>query len=234
MKEITLEVTKRDKKGKGVARKLRAADKIPAVVYGRGHDPVKLDIDYDHFHLTYHALRGENALINLTINGQPSENKALIRDIQHDPVHGDIMHIDFQYILMNEKIRMSVPVKLIGTAAGVKNFSGVLQWTYRDLDILAYPHDVPDHIEVNVEELNIGDAVHIKDLNYPNLDFVVDDEETIISVIAPKVTKLPAAGEEEGEEEGAAEAPAEEEEKEPEVISEKKAEGRQTDKGKSE
>lgn len=232
MKEIALEATKRDDRGKGVARKLRSANKIPAVVYGKGHDPIPLDIDYDHFHLTYHGLQGENALVNLKIDGKASESKAMIRDIQHDPVLGDILHIDFQYILMNEKIRMSVPVKLNGTAAGVKNLSGILQWVYRELEVLAFPHDIPESIEVNIENLNIGDAIHVGELDYPNLNFVSDADETIVSVIAPKVTKLTAASEEEGEEESAEEAPAEEEEKEPEVISEKKAEERKAEKEK--
>ena len=96
MKEITLEVSSRKDAGKGVARKLRAANKIPAVVYGKGHDPISLEIDYDHFHTKYHGLRGENALVNLMIDSKPVDSKAMIRDMQHDPVLGDILHIDLQ------------------------------------------------------------------------------------------------------------------------------------------
>ena len=230
MKEITLEVSKRSDTGKGVARKLRAAKRIPAVAYGKQSEPMPLDIEYDHFHQTMHALHGENALINLTIDGQSVADKALIRDIQHDPVYGDILHIDFQYIKTNEKIRMSVPVKLTGTSIGVKNYSGVLQWKHRDLELLAMPNDIPEYVEINIEDLNIGDAVHASDLDYPNVEFIVTEAETIVSVIAPKVTKLSTTAVEGEEGAEVAEAPAEGESQEPEVISEKKAEERQSGK----
>lgn len=231
MKEITLEVSSRTDTGKGVARKLRAAKKIPAVVYGRERTPQALVLDYGHFHTNYHSLHGENALVNLNIDGKASESKALIRDMQHDPVYGDILHIDFQYIQMDEKIRMSVPVKLIGTAIGVKTFSGVLQWTYRDLNIMALPSKVPQSIDINIEELNIGDAIHIKNLVYQDIEFIDEESETIVSVIAPKIVKVVAAAE---SEEGVEEAPATEEQAEPEVISEKKAEERKAEKSKKE
>lgn len=232
MKEITLDVTSRKDIGKGVARKLRAAKQIPAVVYGKEKDPQPLVLDYNHFHATYHSLHGENALVNLNIDGKAVDSKALIRDMQHDPVHGDILHIDFQYIQMNEKIRMSVPVKLIGTAIGVKTYSGVLQWVFRDLDIMALPDKVPQSIDINIEELNIGDAVHIKDLDYPEIEFLDDEHETVVSVIAPKIAKVSTTAEgEEGE--AVEEAPAEgEQQAEPEVISEKKAEERKAEKSK--
>lgn len=231
MKEVTLEVKKRDDHGKGVARKLRAAGKIPAVAYGKDHDPVPLDIEYEHFHKTMRELQGENAVYNLNINGQTDQDKALIRDIQRDPVHGDILHIDFQYIKMNENIRISVPVKLIGTSIGVKNNSGVLQWKHRTLEVTALPQNIPDSIDIEISQMNIGDAIHASDLDYPNLEFVVSDRETLVSVMAPKVSKLPSAGVEGEEgEEGAEEAAVTEESAEPEVISEKKTEERQAEK----
>lgn len=237
MKEITLEVSSRNDAGKGVARKLRAANKIPAVVYGKGHDSVSLEIDYDHFHTQYHGLQGENALVNLMIDSKPVDSKAMIRDMQHDPVLGDILHIDFQYIKMDQKINIPVKVKLIGIAEGVKSFGGVLQWTHRELDVLALPTQLPESIDINIEELNIGDAIHISDLDYPDLEFVNSEAETVVSVIAPKVVKEVATTEEgeEGEEVEEEAAPAEgEEQAEPEVISEKKAEERQAGKDKKE
>ncbi len=233
MKEITLEVNKRDDHGKGVARKLRAAGRIPAVAYGKDHDPIPLDIEYEQFRQTMRSLQGENALYNLSINGQTHEDKALIRDVQRDPILGSVLHIDFQYIKMNEKIRMSVPVKLQGTSIGVKNNSGVLQWKHRTMELTALPQHIPESIDINIEELNIGDAVHAGDLDYPDVEFVVGEMETLVSVMAPKVSKLPSTGAE-GEEgvEGVEEVAETEESAEPEVISEKKAEDRQSDKDK--
>jgi large subunit ribosomal protein L25 len=233
MKEITLEVSSRETSGKGVARKLRAIDKIPAVVYGKDIEPKSLVIDYDHFHAKYHNVHGENILVNLKIDDQISQNKALIRDMQHDPVYGGILHIDFQYIQMNQKIHMPVQVKLFGIADGVKTFGGVLQWTHRELDVLALPQDLPESIDINIEEMNIGDAIHIKDLDYPNLEFLGKATETIVSVIAPKLVKevtVSAEGEEGAEAIEA--APAEDSKAEPEVISEKKAAERHAGKDK--
>jgi large subunit ribosomal protein L25 len=176
-------------------------------------------------------VRGENILVNLKIDERISENKALIRDIQHDPVHGNILHIDFQYIQMNQKIHMPVQVKLNGIANGVKTFGGVLQWTHRELDVLALPQDLPESIDINIEELNIGDAIHIRDLDYPKLEFLGKATETIVSVIAPKLVKEVATGAE-GEEgaEVVEAAPADDTKAEPEVISEKKAAERQAGK----
>jgi len=230
MKEIFMEATTRTASGKGVARKLRAAKKIPAVVYGRGEQPLSLEINYNHFHAVYHGLHGENALINLQIDGKPSEKKAVIRDIQHDPVEGDILHIDFQHISMDQKIRLSVPVRLIGTADGVKNFSGILQWTFRDLEVLCYPDKIPESITINIEPLNIGDAVHVKDLSYPDVEFLDDEHETIVNVIAPKIVATTVEAGAEGE--AVAEAAPAATEAEPEIISEKKAEERQAEKAK--
>lgn len=235
MKEITLEVNKRDDHGKGVARKLRAAGRIPAVAYGKEHDPIPLDIEYEQFRQTVRTLQGENALYNLNINGQTDEDKALIRDIQRDPVHGSVLHIDFQYIKMDENIRMSVPVKLHGTSIGVKNTSGVLQWKHRALDLTALPHHIPDSIDIDISELNIGDAIHASDLEYPKVNFAVNEMETIVSIIAPKVSQISETEEGEEGEEGAegAEAVVETDEAaEPEVISEKKAGDRKADKNK--
>jgi large subunit ribosomal protein L25 len=233
MKEITLEVSSRQNGGKGVARKLRAANRIPAIIYGKEHDPRPIDFDYENFHMKYHNLHGENALINLVVDGQAIENKALIRDMQHDPVDGDLLHIDFQLIQMNEKIRMSIPVKLTGTSIGVKNYNGVLQWTYRDLTVHALPQDMPEHIEINIEEMNIGDAIHVGDLKYENVEFVEEESEPVVSVIAPKLAKVSTTTE--GGEAGETEAVSTgEEQAEPEVIAEKKAEDRKADKGKKE
>lgn len=237
MKEVTLEVNKRDDQGKGVARKLRAAGKIPAVAYGKALDPTPLDLEYESWRKINRELQGENALYNLSVNGQTSDDKALIRDIQRDPIDGKVLHIDFQYVKMNERIRMSIPVKLIGSSIGVKTNSGVLQWKHRSLEVTAFPKDFPDSIDIEISEMNIGDAVHAGDLEYPDLEFVVGEMETLVSVMAPKVSKLPETeveGEEgeEGEEGAEAAAPAEEGAAEPEVISEKKAEERQADKGK--
>ncbi len=233
MKEITIEADSRVGSGKGVARKLRMAKKIPAVVYGRGDEPQALAIDYAGFHKVYHSLHGENAIINLQIDGKASDKKALIRDIQYDPVDGNIMHIDFQRISMDQKIRLNVAVRLVGTAIGVKASGGILQWSIRDLEVSCLPANIPEAIEINIESLDIHDSIKVKDLNVPNIEFLDDPEETIVNVVPPALVKEEAPAAVEGE---AAAAPAEtkpEEPAEPEVISEKKAEERRAEKEKA-
>ncbi|MCD6162357.1 MAG: 50S ribosomal protein L25 [candidate division Zixibacteria bacterium] len=231
MKEVVIEAAARTKAGKGVARKLRASKMIPAVVYGKGEEPKPLEVDLEHFHQIYHELHGENALINLKIDGQKSEKKALIRDMQHDPVYGDLLHVDFQNISMDQNIRLSIPVHLSGTAQGVKTYSGILQWSIRELDVLSLPANLPDYINIAIDDLNIGDSIHVKDLDYPDIEFLKDKNETIVSVIAPTVVQVEAEEDEEGEEVEEA-APSTDEQAEPEVISEKKAEERKADKEK--
>jgi large subunit ribosomal protein L25 len=233
MKEIVIEASAREKSGKGVARKLRAANRIPAVVYGKAEPPQSLEIDYVHFHKLHHALHGENALINLKINGQVADKKALIRDIQYDPILGDILHIDFQRISMDQKIRVSINVHIHGTPKGVKTSGGIMQWSLRSLEVMCLPTDIPESIDINVDELDIHDGVKVRDLNYPNLDFANEPEETIVNVIPPALVKeeTPAATAE-GEVAATTEAKAEEA-AEPEVISEKKTEERRAEKEKT-
>lgn len=234
MKEIVIEAASRTNSGKGVARKLRAAQKIPAVVYGQAESPQSLEIDYMHFHKLHHALHGENALINLKIDGKVADKKTLIRDIQYDPILGDILHIDFQRISMDEKIRVSINVRVHGVPKGVKTSGGIMQWSLRNLEVMCLPADIPESIDINVEELDIHDGIKVRDLSYPNLDFANDPEETIVNVIPPALVKeeTPAAT---AEGEAAAEATEAkpEEAAEPEVISEKKTEERRAEKEKS-
>ena len=235
MKEILIEAASRQTSGKGVARKLRAVKKIPAVVYGKAEPPRSLEIEYVHFHKLFHALHGENALINLKIDGQISDKKALIRDIQYNPIAGDIMHIDFQRISMDQKIRVSIQVRVHGVPKGVKASGGIMQWSLRELEVLCLPTNIPESIDITVDELDIHDAIHVRDLNYPNVEFANDPDETIVNVIPPALVKeeAPAAAVEGEAVEGAAEEAKPEEPAEPEVISEKKAEERRAEKEKS-
>ncbi|OQX91822.1 MAG: hypothetical protein B6D58_06120 [candidate division Zixibacteria bacterium 4484_95] len=233
MKEVLIEAVSRTKSGKEVARKLRAAQKIPAVVYGKDQKPIALEIDYQHFHTIYHGLHGENVLVNLKIDGKLSDKKSLIRDIQYDPVFGNIIHIDFQNISMEQKIHLSVLVRLHGTAIGVKSYGGILQWSLRELEVSCLPDSIPEAIDINIDNLNIHDSIRVKDIDLPGIEFLDDPDKTIVNVIPPVLVKETVT---ETAEEGEI-APEEakiDEEAEPEVISEKKTEERKTEKGKKE
>jgi len=236
MREITLEARTRKDAGKGVARKLRAAGKIPAVVYGKGEEPVVIELEYEDFHNAMRGISGENLLINLSVDGTTTGKKALIRDVQRDPVDGSLLHIDFMHISMTEKIRVEVPIVLEGTPVGVKDFGGIISWVIRHVEISCLPTDIPEKITFDVSEMKIHDSIHIKDFQLENVEILENPEQTVASIVPPTVIKeevVAAEGEEAEVAEGEA-APAAEEEGEPEVIAEKKAEDRQAEKGKAE
>jgi large subunit ribosomal protein L25 len=231
MKEVTLKVYARTDTGKGVARKLRSNGKLPAVIYGQDEEPVAVDLEHHKLAATMRKAEGEKLLINLNIDGKESEKKALIKEIQRDPVSGKMLHIDFQHISMDAKIKIEVPVKIEGVADGVKNQGGIMSWNIRKVMVQCLPADIPDKITLDVSHMTIHDSIHVKDLEAGNIEIMDDPEETIVSIVPPTIVKEPVAAEEgeEGEEgeEAPEAAPEQEEAAEPEVISEKKAEERQ-------
>ena len=237
MKEVTIEVISRRDSGKGVARKMRAAGKIPGVVYGKGEDSLAIEMDHAHFHAVMRKNAGENPLINLIIDGKGSDKMALIRDMQRDPIDGELIHIDFQHISLTEKIRVRVPLQLEGVPDGVKNFGGIVNWMVRDVEVSCLPRDIPEKFVVDITNLKIHESLHVKNLVLENGEILASPEETIVSVVPPTIIKeaTPAPGAEgEAAAAAAAAAPAEGEEGagEPEVISEKKTEERKAEREK--
>jgi large subunit ribosomal protein L25 len=229
MKEVTLKVHARTDTGKGVARKLRANGKLPAVIYGHNEEPLPIELEQHNLTATMRQAEGEKLLINLNVDGKDSEKKALIKDIQRDPVSSKILHIDFQHISMDAKIKIEVPVKIEGLADGVKNMGGIMSWNIRKIMVQCLPADIPDKITLDVTEMKIHDSIHVKEITAGNYEIMDDPEETIVSIIPPTIIKEEAVTAEEGEEgeEAPEAAPEQEEAAEPEVISEKKAEERQ-------
>jgi large subunit ribosomal protein L25 len=236
MKEITFEVTSRHKKGKGVARKLRAGGTIPGVIYGKGESPVPIEINYNQFVTTMRKAGGENLLINLSVDGKESPKKALLREVQRDPINGKPLHLDFQHISLTEKIHIQVPIVLEGTPEGVKNLGGIMSWVVRHVEVSCLPTDIPDKITVDVSALKLHESIHVKELNIVGAEILSDPDETIVTVVPPTITKEETPAPAEGEAAAAAEAitPEGEEPTEPEVISEKKAEERRAEKEKAE
>lgn len=229
MKEVTLEATSRTDSGKGVARKLRSGGRIPGVVYGREEKPLAIELSYDSFHIAMKGVGGENLLINLHIDGKKTAKKAIIKDLQRDPVDGKLLHIDFMHISMTEEIKVTIPVVLEGTPDGVKNFGGIMSWVIRNVEVSCLPKNIPDKITLDVSNLKIHDSIHVRDIQIENVEILENPDQTIVSIVPPTVVKeeVPVT---EGEEAEAAAAPTEEG-GEPEVISEKKAQERQAEKG---
>jgi large subunit ribosomal protein L25 len=189
MAEVTLEVLNRDDAGKGVARKLRAEGKIPAVVYGGHRDPAKISVDRKSVsELISKSEHGVRSIFLLKMSGTDQQRHAMIKDMTVDPISRRVTHIDFVRVIMDELVRVTIPVHITGTAKGVKNSGGILDFQARELHIECLPNAIPDSIDVDVSALDIHEYVRISDLKLPDGVKVFDDaDRVIVGVTQPKV-----------------------------------------------
>ena len=213
--ETKLTAERRSDAGKGVARKLRAAGKIPAVLYGQGLDTTPLTVESRDLTHLLHGSAGSNVLVDLVVDGET--HLAIPREIQRDHIHARFVHVDFLAVSRTQTITVSVPVHETGEAAGVKE-GGVVEHHLREVQIECLPQDVPDEILVDITPLELGDMVHVSDLVPPNgVTILTNPEDAVLSVVTPAALRVEAdltvPGEEVAEvpveEEAAAEAPAE-------------------------
>ena len=212
-KQVKLKVEPRTNVGRSAVRKLRARGLIPAVIYGGANKPQPLQVTARDINAMMSQASGENVLVELEIAGEGSSRTALVQEVQHSPVGGEIRHVDFHAISMDEMIQAEVPLEPTGIPIGVKTFGGLLEQSLRALAIECLPGDLPDRITADVSQLNIGDSIHVRDIQFPSgVTPKVQPDLTAFSVVAPVVEEAPVVAE--------AEAAAG-----PEVITEKKAEG---------
>ncbi len=214
MAEATLQVQTRENKGKQAAKHMRKESLVPGVLYGPGEKPSLLTIKYKELFALLHSF-GRNVVVDIVQEGVKKKTKAFIFEIQHDPLSGDIIHIDFKHISLTEKINAAVPIYLEGVPEGVKNEGGMIDLAKHTLEIRCLPADIPARITIDVSSLHIGDIIHVSDLEKGNFEFVSDPGSTVVHVIAPKIVL------EEEEEEEVLEGEEVEEQKEPEVIGQK-------------
>jgi large subunit ribosomal protein L25 len=213
-KQVKLKAEHRKAIGRSAARKLKARGFIPAIVYGGRNKPQPLQVSAREVNAMLSHASGENILVELEIEGEEPNRSALVQEIQHSPVGGDILHIDFHAISMDEKIHAEVPLEALGVATGVKNFGGLLEQSLRTLSVECLPRDLPDRITVDVSNLNIGDSIHVRDIQMPSgVTPKAQLDLTAFSVVAPAVEEEPVPVAAEGAAAG------------PEVITEKKPEG---------
>jgi large subunit ribosomal protein L25 len=185
MERITIQAYRRETTGKGAARSLRRKGELPAVIYRAGiSEPIK--VPGKEFLKLLKKTRGENILVNLQF---PDGNRlAVIKDYQIDPVTGELLHTDFQEVLLTEKIRVKVKVITTGTPKGVKEQGGILQHGLREIEIEALPDRIPGHIEVDVSSLSVGQSIHVSDLKLEEgIKVLTEPEEVIATVTAPVV-----------------------------------------------
>lgn len=212
-KQVKLTAQHRTHAGRIAVNKLKKQGIIPAVIYGAKNEPQNLQISARDINTLLSHASGENILVDLEIvkGEEKATRMALIQEVQHHPLGGQVLHVDFHAISMDEKIQADVPVDPVGEATGVKNYGGILEQNMRSLEIECLPRDLPEIISVDVSHLNIGDSIHVKDIKMPEGVTVTEDADlTVFRVSAPAVEEEPVA---------AAEAPTS-----PEVIKEKKVE----------
>ncbi len=220
MSEATIEVRAREETGKGANRRLRREGWIPAVVYGGGKDSVAIKVERKSFLDLLRSTGSENAVFLLELAGTGKQRHTMIREIDSDPITRRVKHVDFLRVLMDETVRVNVQVDLIGLPEGVKNHGGVLDFITREVSIECLPGLIPQHLELDVSALEIGDHLEAGDLELPKgVELLEEVERVILSIAAPRVEE-----EEEEEEELLLEMPS----AEPEVI------GRGTDEDESE
>jgi large subunit ribosomal protein L25 len=219
--DATLDAVKRNTKGKNEARRLRAAGRIPAVLYGaqKAGDPPapeQVAVDPKPFMRILHSASGLNTLITLKVQGG-SDARVLVKNVQLDPITHKPLHADFYRVNMDRKLQVTVPVVLRGEARGVKQDGGVLDFVHREIELEVLPANIPDAIEVDVTNLGIGDSVHVRDLAADaSWTPVSDPDMMIVHVVVIKVAEETAAAA--GAEGAAAAAPAAGAASEPEVI----------------
>ncbi len=204
---------------KNHARRVRVEGKIPAVVYGAGQDAVAVSVDPKVVTRILHSEAGHNTIFDLNVEGSALV-KAMIVDWQHEPIKGKLLHIDFKRIAMDKAMRVSVPVLLSGIPVGVKNSGGILDQVMREVEVECLPSDIPDHLDIDVSDLELYGAIHISDLPHSgSLKFLGDEnalvahvtivkEEVVEEVAAPAAAEPEVAKKGKGDAAAAAAAPA--------------------------
>ncbi len=180
MAEVTLEVARREKSGKEIAKKLRAAGKVPAVVYGGHREPVAIEVDRKAVsELIQKSQHGVRSIFLLKMSGTDQQRHAMIKDIQIDPISRRMTHIDFVRVVMDEVVRVTVPIRISGTAIGVKE-GGILDWQVRDLHVECLPNAIPDKVDIDVTPLGNHDYYRVSDLKLPEGVKVLEDLERVV------------------------------------------------------
>jgi len=188
MAMISLEAARRADVGKGVARKLRAGGRVPAVYYGRGEDSIPLTVSLKDLEQVIESAEGSNVIVDLKVPGDAAKDrKALIREIQRDPVAGSILHLDLQHISLTERITVEVPIVLVGVPLGVKDAGGILEHLLREVEVECLPTDIPSKLEVDVSALQIGDTLHVSDIKVERAEILTEADRAIAAVVPPTV-----------------------------------------------
>jgi large subunit ribosomal protein L25 len=189
-KQVKLTAERRTAIGRSAVRKLKASGSVPAVMYGSKDKPEALQVSKRDINALLSHAAGENILVELEIAGK--SRLALVQEVQHAPLGGAVLHVDFHVVSQDEVIQADVPLEAMGIANGVKNMGGLLEQNLRSLAIECLPRDLPDMIRVDVSALNIGDSIHVREIQLPSgVSTRIQPELTAFSVLAPTVEEEP-------------------------------------------
>jgi large subunit ribosomal protein L25 len=193
MPEVVSAKPRVGKFNKNAARRVRVAGKIPAVLYGAGADPVAVEVDPKQISRILYSETGHNTIFDVDL-GDASAVKAMIVDWQREPIKDMLIHIDLKRIAMDKTLKVSVRVKLMGTPVGVKTAGGILDQVLREVEVECLPADIPNHIDVDVSNLNLYDVVRVSDLPHSDKIKYLDAEDaTVAHVITIREEAAPAA-----------------------------------------
>jgi large subunit ribosomal protein L25 len=195
MKSVPLKAYPRTQTRHGQVKQLRATGRVPAVIYGRQAKPQNLEVNAREFgDLINHSV-SENLLVDLSVeNDARAKRLALVQEIQHHPIDGKVLHVDFHEVSESEKVTVQVPVETVGEASGVKNSGGILEHVLFKLKVRCLPKDLPEQIAIDVTALEIGKAIHISDIKPPEgVEILGDKHITVVSVAQPRAEEEPTA-----------------------------------------
>lgn len=187
MKSVALNAYPRSLTRRPGAKRLRVASRIPAVIYGRQTQPLNLELKMKDFEDLLHRSASETILVDLAIDGQDATKRlALVQAIQHHPLSGSVMHVDFHQVAEDEKVTVTLPVESVGLAVGVKTNGGILEHVLFKIKLRGLPKDLPEVIEVDVTNLDVGQAIHLGEIQLPpGVDAIGDKGIPVIAVAAP-------------------------------------------------
>jgi large subunit ribosomal protein L25 len=206
MATVKLSVKLRTDLGKQGAKRTRAGGAVPAMLYGERLENRALSIDGHDLRVALSTRSGRNVILVLNVEGENGETRAVIRDMDRDPVTRGVLHVDLQRISENRPVVMHVPVVLVGESMAVKEGRGILDHTMRELEVKCLPRDIPEHIEVDVSALEVRHAIHVRDIVVDRIELLDNPERPVVEVLQPTIFREPVEAVPEGE---AAEVPAE-------------------------
>ncbi|MFH1865429.1 MAG: 50S ribosomal protein L25 [Candidatus Eisenbacteria bacterium] len=203
MATVRLKMRRRTDTGKQGTKRIRAGGDVPAVLYGEKQDNVPISIEANEFRTALSTASGRNVILQLVLEGEDSATRAVIRDMERDALTREILHVDLQRISENKPIVMHVPLTLVGESKAVKEGRGILDHAMRQLEVRCLPRDIPEHIEVDISQLEVRNAIHVRDIVIDKLEILDHPDRPVVEVLQPTLfvepgDELEAAGGEAG------------------------------------